>query len=298
MPVKTTKRTAPKSDSKKTKTSVKKSGWKTSNPKKVVVKKRTSDLTPTKASAAAIASQANRAKKQELINKLASGNKKIWKSNSSTKIPSWVWLFFWCALILFCVSFYQAIIRPQIEEWNQIWTTNHSDKNVYWTSNQDFDLNDVDVDINDNDSFESDDLEPVIVPEKLSADWLIQSFFASLSNHEFDTAFGFLTPRLQSANEMKKHFTSFRMDPFLAWIEWEKLEPTNIRYVSTSDTWKDTYSFDLSYLLKSNQNEYNETREFIVDKSWSESKIASIMCITTKCSYHPIFWPENFGLML
>jgi hypothetical protein len=34
------------------------------------------------------------------------------------KIPLWVWVFFGCSLMLFCISFYQAIIRPQIEQEN------------------------------------------------------------------------------------------------------------------------------------------------------------------------------------
>ncbi|MBQ5945337.1 hypothetical protein IJL65_02860 [bacterium] len=80
-----------------------------------MVKRRKLDLTPTRASAVAIASQA--AKKQALIDKLASEDKVIIKNErSSTKIPSWVWIFFGCSLLLFCISFYQAIIRPQLEE--------------------------------------------------------------------------------------------------------------------------------------------------------------------------------------
>ena len=64
--------------------------------KKVVVRRRKSDLKPTKASAVAIVSQANRAKKQALIEKVAnSDNIPVKKSETSdTKIPLRVWVFF------------------------------------------------------------------------------------------------------------------------------------------------------------------------------------------------------------
>ena len=82
MPTKTTKKTLVKSETSnsKTKKSVSKiSTSKTStkvekkdSSQKVVVKRRKLDLTPTKASAVAIASQANRAKKQALIERMES----------------------------------------------------------------------------------------------------------------------------------------------------------------------------------------------------------------------------------
>ncbi|MBO7094832.1 hypothetical protein J6V86_01270 [bacterium] len=97
MPTKTTKKTSLKkesstSSSKKNVNSSKIE--KKDSTKKVVVKRRKLDLTPTRASAVAIASQANRAKKQALINKVAAGEKIVRKSDSSTKIPLWVWIFF------------------------------------------------------------------------------------------------------------------------------------------------------------------------------------------------------------
>ena len=96
--------------------SVSSSAKRGSSTKKNVVKRRKLDLTLTRASAVAIASQANRAKKQALIDKIASTDYMVNKKEKSSKIPSWVWIFFWCSLLLFCVSFYQAIIRPQLED--------------------------------------------------------------------------------------------------------------------------------------------------------------------------------------
>ena len=86
--------------------------------KKGVVKRRKTDLKLTKASAVAIVSQANRAKKQALIERMASSelvkNKKVERSSNS-QVPLWVWIFFGVSLLLFCIAFYQAIIRPQLE---------------------------------------------------------------------------------------------------------------------------------------------------------------------------------------
>jgi hypothetical protein len=106
-----------------------------------------------------------------------------------------------------------------------------------------------------------------------------------------------MIPVLRSASEIRDHFTSFRMNPFLDWIQWWSLTPTNFQYVKSPTYWKDVYNFDLSYLMSSDQSKYDETCEFTVNTKWDEPKISSIRCVTPKCSYHPIFWPENFGLM-
>lgn len=114
MPIKTTKTTT-KSESSNNSTT--KNKEKKESAKKVIVKRRKVDLVPTRASAVAIASQANRAKKQALIEKVASSKTlpvKKAESSSDTKIPVWVWTFFGCSLLLFCVAFYQVIIRPQL----------------------------------------------------------------------------------------------------------------------------------------------------------------------------------------
>ena len=125
----------------------------------------------------------------------------------------------------------------------------------------------------------------------------IQAFFDNLSNRNFDSAFDLMIPVLRSSSEIREHFTSFRMDPFLDWIEWWKLIPENIELISSTPNWKDRYSFDLSYVMTSNQEKYDETWEFVINTAWDEPKISSIVCKTSKCSYHPIFWPENFGLL-
>jgi len=298
-----TKKTT-KSDSKTSKTSEKKVVSKNENKKdttkKVVVKRRKSDLKPTKASAVAIASQANRAK-QALIEKVASSEIPYRKPESSdNKIPLWVWVFFGCSLLLFCVSFYQAIIRPQIENENVV-----VDESVYWVDENlqtEWDFQDV-LTLNETDEL-GDDVDQswiddgnywVNVPE--TATETIEEFFIRLSNRNFDEAFDLMIPVLRSASEIREHFTSFRMNPFLDWIEWWKLIPTNFQYVKSPTYWKDIYNFDLSYVMSSDQTKYDETWEFTVNTQWNSPKISSIRCVTPKCSYHPIFWPENFGLM-
>ena len=285
MVTKTTKKTSEKSEKNTTKKST----------KKVVVKRRTSDLTPTRASAVAIASQANRAQKQALIEKLSAEEKVTKPTEKSTKIPLWVWMFFWCSLLLFCISFYKAIIYPQLEKESNIIET---DTNIYRTNGQTID----DAQWQGSaslwdDLFVWDDVEDVVIENPKTAPDVIKLFFTRLSDRDFDGSFALLVPALQKSSEMRNHFTSFRMNPFLSWIEWEKLEPTNFQYVSTSAYGRDRYSFSISYTLTDTQDVYDETWEAVVDTTWDNPKITSITCTTSKCSYHPIFWPENFGLM-
>ena len=294
MPTKTTKKTSVKKESSisssKKNVSFSKVEKKDST-KKVVVKRRKLDLTPTRASAVAIASQANREKKQALIDKLASEERVFKKEDSSNKIPLWVWVFFWCALLLFCVSFYQAIIRPQLEaELTQAniedtYVPEEDSVSLWWNQ-----VNDNEISYTNNQIVENTIQTPTTAVET------IEEFFKRLSNREFDEAYNLLAPSMQRSSEIREHFTSFRMSPFVSGLQWD-LKPTNFRYISTSTYGKDRYGFDLSYTLASNQETYNEEWEFVVDTSWDEPKISRIVCTTTKCSFHPIFWPENFGLM-
>lgn len=285
-----------KSDSKASKASEKKVVLKSENKKdsarKVVVKRRKAELKPTKASAVAIVSQANRAKKQALIEKVSNSDvpsKKI--DSSDTRIPLWVRMFFWCSLLLFCISFYKAIIYPQLNEWQV-------DENESIESSFDSTVYEEDSQyIDDSESLVTDDEEIswVTVPE--TATEVIEEFFGRLSNRNFDGAFDLMIPVLKTYPEIRDHFSSYRMNPFLDWIQWWKLVPENFEYVDSPAYWKDVYKFDLSYVMNSDQGRYNETWEFTVNTKWDEPKVSSIRCVTPKCSYHPIFWPENFGLM-
>lgn len=300
MPTKTTKKTSVKKESSVSKTassrkvssSVSSKIEKKDSTKKAVVKRRKLDLTPTRASAVAIASQANREKKQALIDKLASEERVFKKEDSSSKIPLWVRVFFWCALLLFCVSFYQAIIRPQLEEEltqanvEEAYISEEDSVSLWWRET--------------NNSEISYTNEQVMVENRIqtptTAVETIEAFFSRLSNHEFDAAYDLFAASLQRSSEIREHFTSFRMAPFVSGLQWD-LKPSNFRYISTSTYGKDRYGFDLSYTLANNQETYNEEWEFVVDTSWDEPKISRIVCVTSKCSFHPIFWPENFGLM-
>ena len=267
--------------------------------KKVVVKRRKVELKPTKASAVAIASQA--AKKQALIERVSNSeviaNKKI--DSSSNRIPIWVRIFFGCSLMLFCVSFYQAIVRPQIEKENVV-----VDNSVYWVD-EDVEGDWIAQEIgNDNEiSLEKPNIEQAeleknqwITVPKTAID-TIEQFFVRLSDRDFDSAFDLMIPALRNYNDIRSHFTSFRMNPFLDWIEWWRLVPENFEYINSSSNWKEVYDFDLSYVLKSNQEKYEEKWEITVNTNQENPQISSIRCISSKCSYHPIFWPENFGLM-
>lgn len=299
MPTKTTKKTSVKKGSSTSSLASSKKATapksskieKKDSTKKVVVKRRKLDLTPTRASAVAIASQANREKKQALIDKLASEDRVFKREDSSNKIPLWVWVFFWCALLLFCISFYQAIIRPQLEEEltqanaDEAYVSEWDSISLWWS------------DVSDSENYVNEqNIEENKIQTPSTAVETIEEFFRRLSNREFDEAYNLLTPSMQRSSEIREHFTSFRMNPFVSGLQGE-LKPTNFRYISTSTYWKDKYGFDLSYTLATNQETYNEEWEFIVDTSWDEPKIARVVCVTSKCSFHPIFWPENYGLM-
>jgi len=304
-----TKKTT-KSDSKTSKVSEKKAVLKAEDKKtsikKVVVKRRKIDLKPTRASAVAIASQANRAKKQALIEKLS--NSEIPAKNvksSDTKIPLWVRIFFWCSLFLFCISFYKAIICPQlsksvdtidIEEMvnvgeNEVKVSDELQESDEW----------YESDLEISQDYYQDEMIVPSTPETLripeTSMEVINEYFVRLSNHQFNEAFDLMVPVLRRSSEIRDHFSSFRMDPFLDWIEWWRLTPINFEYVNSPAYWRDVYKFDLSYVLNTDQSRYDEEWEFTVNTSWDEPKISSIRCVTSKCSRHPIFWPENFGLM-
>lgn len=263
--------------------------------KKVVVKRRKVELKPTKASAVAIASQANRAKKQALIERMASWemvqSKKSDKS-SITQVPLWVWIFFGVSLLLFCVAFYQAIIRPQLEDKLDVSMMS----NDYWDGESKGDFvtleNESSGTLNQVNTLGNEDMDSWIV----TSEQLIKKFFVYLSERRFDDAFGLFWSKTQNDENIREHFTSFRMAPFFNWIEWWRLEPTNIHYIENVN-WKDKYWFDISYVLSSNNERYEESWEVIVGEAWWEQKILNIVCVTHRCSYHPIFWPENFGLM-
>jgi hypothetical protein len=227
-----------------------------------------------------------------LIDKVASTERVVNNDKNSTRIPLWVWIFFWCSLLLFCISFYQAIIRPQLEE--ELMVAN-SDDGIYWVDWNWWTASLWWDNIVDSEAAEQNVPESETYVTKTATE-VIEAFFARLSNHEFDEAYELFTPSLQRSSEIREHFTSFRMNPFVSWIQWE-LKPTNFKYVSTSTYWKDRYSFNLSYTLAGSQESFDEDWEFVVDTSWDEPRISSIICTTKKCSRHPIFWPESYGLM-
>lgn len=258
-------------------------------PKKVTIKRRTSDLVLSKASATAIASQANHAREK------AFESKAIYNKKSSNKIPLRVWIFFWFSLLLFCISFYRAAIRPQLEvdiypqHENNEWIIGES------TVRESDTYEDNDGLLNEFNSANTANSNDTVSINSVTD--VIQAFFYYLSNRDFNNSFNLLIPALQRSSEIREHFTAFRIIPFLEWIEWWVLSPSNFQYISTSTYWRDRYSFDLSYTLSSTKETFNESWEFVVDTKWESPKITSIVCTTPKCSYHPIFRPENFGMM-
>ncbi len=315
MPVKETKITK-KTISKPSKLSVKESGIELSeqkkvakktvekkgSTKKVVVKRRKVDLAPSKASAVAIASQANRAKKQALLEKMMasdnyqSKNEDVVNNDNKTKIPLWVWIFFGFSLLLFCVSFYWTRIRPQLETEviniptnEDIYRSVDEDGNIVWEVSL--------AGLNSAGTPSEALANNEIIETPQDAAQLIQSFFGYMSNGEFDKSFDLFDTRAQRDANIKQYFGESKMSPFFQWIEWKSIIPQNIQKTSDTYKWKDVYTFDISYSLASTHEQYDETWEFVAgDADW-EWKIFRIYCITSQCSKHPIFRPEKFGLM-
>lgn len=282
-----------KESEKRTKTSSKKD-----TTKKVVVKRRKTDLKPTKASAVAIASQANREKKQALIEKVAnSGINQNKREVSNTKIPLWVRVLFWCSLMFFCISIYQAYIRPQLENEivavNDVYSDNYSEDNKSGWEAQ-FSVDSLENSDTGDEILMEDDK---IVQNPQNPEELIQTYFAYMSKGDFDGSFSLFDDRTQKDKNIREHFTAFRMAPFFEWIEWKSIIPKNIRKIVETYKWNEVYSFDISYTLESTHEQYDETWKFSTsNKDW-ELKILMLYCVSSKCANHPIFWPEDFGLM-
>lgn len=115
--------------------------------------------------------------------------------------------------MLFCVSFYQAIIRPQIEKEEVVAeAVDWIDENV--TSVEE--ITDAFDGNNDTTFVEEEKVEnsQVVDGPKTAVD-VINEFFSDLSNRDFDVAFDLMTPALRNYPDIKTHFTSFRMEPFL-----------------------------------------------------------------------------------
>ena len=271
--------------------------------KKVVIKRRKKDLTPTKASATAIISQANRAKKQALIEKLSEERmpqmREVEKKPSSSKVPLWVWIFFWCALLLFCVSFYLAILRPQIERRS---VDIQVSDDFYWSSDKEensiweVDLSNISNEKNNKEE-DKQEKNSEIISDPQNAEELIQSYFAYMSDWDFDNSFALFDQKAQNDKNIRDHFTAFRMAPFFGWIDWNSIIPQNIQKTTETYKWKEVYTFDISYILSSTQEQYDETRKFATSENNWNPRILMIYCVSNGCWRHPIFWPEDFGLM-
>lgn len=264
--------------------------------KKVVVKRRKTDLKLTKASAVAIVSQANRAKKQALIEKMTLSDVVQEKKNeivSDTKIPLWVRVFFWFSLMLFCVSFYQVKIRPQLEteivniqsESVESWNGEVDNEVQLWN------IGSLGDEVFSDDVIKSEEMiEQDEVMNSWTAEKLIQTYFSYMSAGKFDESFALFDSRTQRDKNIRDIFAANKMQIFFDWIEWWQIVPRNIQKLSETYKWKDVYSFDISYVLSSNDQQYDETWKFATNDIDWDLKILMLYCVSKGCSRHPIFW--------
>ena len=297
----TTKKNTKESDIKKKTTAkkVKQSREPKEAEKKVVIKRRKKDLTPTKASATAIISQANRAKKQALIEKLSEEEmpikQEVKNNTSSSKVPLRVRILFWWSLLWFCVAFYLAIIHPQIERNGDdiqvsedfYWSSDTKEEKSVWDADLSVISNEKNDEIEENKIVENDN----IIENPQNPEELIQSYFAYMSHWKFDESFALFDNRAQNDQNIKKYFAASQMEPFFGWIEWKSIVPKNIQKTARVYRWKDVYTFDISYTSSSTHEQYDETWEFVPDEYDWERKISRIYCVSSKCWNHPIFWP-------
>ena len=120
--------------------------------------------------------------------------------------------------MLFCVSCYKAYFYPQITG------SNVADIDVARVvENQDVVEND-DSFVDSQDIFQDDNKEEIVVDEietkvPETATEVIEQYFARLSNRQFEDALGLMVPSLRSYPDIRDHFTSYRMNPFLDGIE-------------------------------------------------------------------------------
>lgn len=313
MPQKSTKQTTTsKKNTKESDTKKKTTAKKNKEPvetkeseKKVVIKRRKKDLTPTKASATAIISQANRAKKQALIEKLSEEKmpqtREVERKPSSSKVPLWVRLLFWGSLLWFCIAFYLAIIHPQLEnkdvaiqvDDNFYWSSDMQEENTVWKADLSSVINEEDKNTEENETAEKTE----IIANPQNAEELIQSYFAYMSDWDFDNSFALFDKKAQNDKNIRDHFTAFRMSPFFGWIDWNSITPQNIQKTTETYKWKEVYTFDISYVLSSTQEQYDETWKFATSENNWNPRILMIYCVSNGCWKHPIFWPEDFWLM-
>lgn len=254
-------------------------------------------------------------KKEEFISKVAlaaiqqertlpSSPKKVTK-----KIPVWVWIFFGASLLLFCISLYQALLFPQLTTSNQSSLTptqNMGTNEGILSSNQEetiFPLFENEEDTTawtENDSLTLlGSVESTVTDEDYQNIALIQNFYSLVSAKDIEGLRNLFDTPMKNSSNIRSIFSNYKISPFIDNIRGNKIQPTNISLIDTSDSGTKEYEYMLTYTLETSDQtqEFDELWKIKIRTENGEQKIGSIWCESYRCSYNPFFWPEAYGLI-
>ena len=118
---------------------------------------------------------------------------------------------------------------------------------------------------------------------------LIETFYEKINKKDFDSISPLIDKYLKENNSFKMYYSSSWLTNFLNKIYNNEIYVTNINKVPYEKTNVQRYTYDVKYVLNSDQKLHQEQRQIdVVNRNW-EHLIWSIMCITTWCSRMPFF---------
>lgn len=118
---------------------------------------------------------------------------------------------------------------------------------------------------------------------------LIKTFYKTINKKDFDSIKSITDKYLRDNNSFKTYFNANRLTNFLNKIHNNEIYITDIKEIEYTKENVQRYTYNLKYVLNSDQKLHQEQRQIdVVDRNW-EHLIWSIMCITTWCSKMPFF---------
>ncbi|MDR0607276.1 MAG: hypothetical protein LBG52_02755 [Candidatus Peribacteria bacterium] len=239
-----TKKTAKNAETKKSvKKSVSKPARTPAITKKPVLKKTTKSLSDQKEmlsqKAAFIKKMATQAETQLQPTK---------RSKETQKIPLRVRVFFGASLLLFCIAFYQAILRPMLN---------------FTPANAPTNIPEIIVSDNENEWIASQ-LTPDPLPPtstlQTSGEQFLQQFYQTMSQKDIATLTTLFDAPLQKSTEIKQFFSAYKITPFIENITHNRILPEQIELLATSPSGVEEYRYQLNYHLDPTNQDFAETR--------------------------------------
>lgn len=209
------------------------------------------------------------------------------ETNEKRLIPVWVWIFFGCSLLMFCIALYESCMRPKMISETQKWATEE----------------DIIVNI---DSSETPISEPsntessiTVVEEATTGPQFLYQWYQIFSSKDVALLKTLMDSAMRNNATIKQFWSAYKINSFIDGIENHSLQPQNITLISTSPSWIEEYQYELEYSLlpEYNAQHFKETRVAKVRYTETGPQLASLRCETPRCSYNPFFRPENYGLV-